>query len=97
MLISGNNDFSADIGVLGEYSNAAVRDNNIAAIRTCASAGKLFAVGGITDVPYLEEMVALGAARFFITGYDTEMLRDGAIAKAGAFISAFARGASPSV
>lgn len=89
MIVSGNNDFSADLGVVGDYGSAAVRDANIAAIKTCADAGKLFAVGGIMDLSYLREMVAMGAARFFITGFDSEMLRDGAIAKTASFRRAF--------
>jgi 4-hydroxy-2-oxoheptanedioate aldolase len=89
IVISGNNDFSADLGMLGDFRSDAVQEANTAGIKACAALGKPFVVGGISDIPYLREMVNLGAAPFFVTGFDSEMLRDGAKAKADAFASAF--------
>jgi 2-keto-3-deoxy-L-rhamnonate aldolase RhmA len=94
LVISGNNDFSADLGLLGDFRSGPVLEANIAGIKTCAALGKPFAVGGIADIPYLQEMVERGAAPFFVTGFDSEMLRDGAKSKADAFAAAFPSTAS---
>jgi 4-hydroxy-2-oxoheptanedioate aldolase len=88
LVISGNNDFSADLGMLGEYRNDAVYKANAAAIKACAKSGKGFAVGGISDMKYMREMIDLGAAPFFITGIDSEMLRDAAQDKVNSIMGA---------
>ena len=87
-VISGNNDFSADMGMLGDYRNAAIHNANAAAIKACAKVGKPFALGGIGDAKYMREMIAEGAAPFFITGIDSELLRDAAQEKVNNLLAA---------
>ena len=87
-MISGNNDFSADLGVLGDYRNEAIHAANARAIKACAKSGKPFALGGIGDVQYMREMIEQGAAPFFITGIDSEILRDTAQDKVNTLLAA---------
>ncbi len=87
-VISGNNDFSADMGVLGDYRNEAIHTANARAIKACAKFGKPFALGGIGDVQYMREMIDQGAAPFFITSIDSEILRDTAQDKVNTLLAA---------
>lgn len=88
LVISGSNDFSADMGMLGDFRNEAIYAAFAAAIKACAKSGKGFAVGGIGDLKYLREMLDLGAAPFFISGIDSEILRDAAQEKVNSILAA---------
>jgi len=70
----GANDLMAELGVPGEYDHPDVRRALEAAIRTCNDAGKPLAIGGIADPVFSAELITLGAAPFFFTGIDTELL-----------------------
>jgi 2-keto-3-deoxy-L-rhamnonate aldolase RhmA len=70
----GANDLTAELGVPGEYDHPEVRRALEGAIRICNQAGKPLAIGGIADPVYSAELISLGAAPFFFTGIDTEIL-----------------------
>jgi 2-keto-3-deoxy-L-rhamnonate aldolase RhmA len=70
----GANDLTAELGVPGEYDHPEVRRALEGAIRVCKDAGKPLAIGGIADPVYSAELIELGAAPFFFTGIDTEIL-----------------------
>ena len=70
----GANDLTAELGVPGEYDHPEVRHALESAIRVCNSARKPLAIGGIADPVYSAELIELGAAPFFFTGIDTEVL-----------------------
>jgi 4-hydroxy-2-oxoheptanedioate aldolase len=70
----GTNDLSAELGVPGQYSHASVRDAHETAIAACRRAGKSLVIGGIGDMAYNAELIRLGAAPFFFTGIDTDLL-----------------------
>jgi 4-hydroxy-2-oxoheptanedioate aldolase len=70
----GANDLTAELGVPGEYGHPDVRRALEDAIRVCNRAGKPLAIGGIADPLYSAELIELGAAPFFFTGIDTDLL-----------------------
>jgi len=70
----GTNDLSAELGVAGQYSHPSVRKAHEAAIDACRRAGKPLMIGGIADLAYNAELIRLGAAPFFFTGIDTDLL-----------------------
>jgi 2-keto-3-deoxy-L-rhamnonate aldolase RhmA len=70
----GTNDLSAELGVSGQYSHPSVRKAHEAAIDACRRAGKPLVIGGIADLAYNAELIRLGAAPFFFTGIDTDLL-----------------------
>ena len=70
----GANDLTAEFGAPGQYDHADVRRALDGAIRTCNDAGKPLAIGGIADPLYSAELIERGAAPFFFTGIDTEIL-----------------------
>jgi 4-hydroxy-2-oxoheptanedioate aldolase len=74
MIGIGANDLTAELGVPGEYDHPDVRRALEGAIRVCNSVGKPLAIGGIADPVYSAELIELGAAPFFFTGIDTEVL-----------------------
>ncbi|MFD5074049.1 HpcH/HpaI aldolase/citrate lyase family protein [Streptomyces sp. NPDC058371] len=82
MLALGANDFTAELGVPGQYDDPRVRE----AVRTLADAcrkhGKLMVLGGIGDRALLDSLVPLGVCSLRITGTDTALLFEGARAHA---------------
>ena len=82
MVSIGTNDLSAELGVPGDYRHPRVREAHLHAIACCKRAGKCVAIGGIGDVAYVAELVALGAAPLLFSGIDGELLR-GAAQQAG--------------
>ena len=86
MLAFGANDFTAELGAPGDYSDPRVTD----AVEALASAakrhGKLVMVGGIADPARLSELDSLGVCPLRLTGTDTDMLYAGAAARAERFL-----------
>jgi 2-keto-3-deoxy-L-rhamnonate aldolase RhmA len=70
----GANDLTAELGFPGEYDHPDVRRALEGAIRVCNRVGKPLAIGGIPDPVYSAALIELGAAPFFFTGIDTDVL-----------------------
>jgi len=81
LIICGCNDFSADLGMLGDYENERVYSTLARAIEVCNRHGKPIAIAGVGNTPYLQKLIAAGAAPFHITGFDAEMLAETAAAR----------------
>jgi 2-keto-3-deoxy-L-rhamnonate aldolase RhmA len=86
MLAFGANDFTAELGVPGQYADPRVTE----AVTTLAAAasrhGKLLMVGGVADPALLREFDSLGVCPLRLTGTDTDMLYAGAAARAERFL-----------
>jgi 2-keto-3-deoxy-L-rhamnonate aldolase RhmA len=86
MLSFGANDFTAELGAPGQYTDPRVTG----AIATLAEAaqrhGKLLMVGGIPDPAMLDDLAPLGVCPLRLTGTDTDMLYAGAAARAERFL-----------
>jgi 4-hydroxy-2-oxoheptanedioate aldolase len=76
LIICGCNDFSADMGILGEYEDERIYQTLVKAIKVCNSLKKPIAIAGVGNTPYLQKFIASGAAPFHITGFDAEMLSE---------------------
>jgi 2-keto-3-deoxy-L-rhamnonate aldolase RhmA len=86
MLGFGANDFTAELGVPGQYADPRVTDA-IAALAAAANRhGKLLMVGGIADPARLRELGSLGVCPLWLTGTDTDLLYAGAAARAERFL-----------
>ena len=70
----GVNDLTAELGVPGEAAHPEVRAALERAIQVCKRLRKPLAIGGIADAAYAAELIELGAAPFFFTGIDTDVL-----------------------
>ena len=70
----GVNDLTAELGVPGEAAHPEVRAALERAIQVCRRLRKPLAIGGIADAAYAAELIELGAAPFFFTGIDTDVL-----------------------
>ena len=70
----GVNDLTAELGVPGEAAHPEVRAALERAIQVCQRLRKPLAIGGIADAAYAAELIELGAAPFFFTGIDTDVL-----------------------
>jgi 2-keto-3-deoxy-L-rhamnonate aldolase RhmA len=86
LLAFGANDFTAELGVPGQYTDPRVTDA-IAALAAAANRhGKLLMVGGVADPALLRDFDALGVCPLRLTGTDTDMLYAGAAARAERFL-----------
>jgi 4-hydroxy-2-oxoheptanedioate aldolase len=72
----GSNDFTSELGILGDYKHDKVRAAYKAGIEACRKHGKKFIIGGVADLTYVREMLELGAAPFLFTAIDSELMRD---------------------
>jgi 2-keto-3-deoxy-L-rhamnonate aldolase RhmA len=86
MLAFGANDFTAELGVPGQYADPRVTDAVAALAAAAKRHGKLLMVGGIADRALLRDLDALGVCPLRLTGTDTDMLYDGAAARAERFL-----------
>jgi 2-keto-3-deoxy-L-rhamnonate aldolase RhmA len=86
MLAFGANDFTAELGVPGQYADPRVT-RAIAALGEAAKRhGKPLMVGGIPDPAVLDDLAPLGVCPLRLTGTDTDMLYAGAAARAERFL-----------
>jgi 2-keto-3-deoxy-L-rhamnonate aldolase RhmA len=85
MLAFGANDFTAELGVPGQYDDPRVTEAVAALADACRRHGKQFMVGGITDLALLRDLDSLGVCPLRLTGTDTDMLYAGAAARAERF------------
>jgi 2-keto-3-deoxy-L-rhamnonate aldolase RhmA len=86
MLAFGANDFTAELGVPGQYGDPRVTAAVTALAGACKRHGKVLMVGGIGDPARLRELDALGVCPLRMTGTDTDMLYAGAAARAERFL-----------
>jgi 2-keto-3-deoxy-L-rhamnonate aldolase RhmA len=94
MLAIGANDLTAELGVPGSFDDPRVTG----AVRTVAAAcrrhGKLFMLGGISDLAILDTLVPLGISALVLTGMDTDLLYTSADSRAAKFREWHQRGAN---
>ena len=86
MLGFGANDFTAELGVPGEYGDPRVTEAIAALGAAGARHGKPLMVGGIPDQALLRDLDSLGVCPLRLTGTDTDMLYAGAAASAERFL-----------
>ncbi|MEV7340983.1 aldolase/citrate lyase family protein [Streptomyces sp. NPDC093544] len=82
MLALGANDFTAELGVPGQYGDPRVRDAVKTLADACQKHGKLMVLGGIGDRTILDALVPLGVSSLRMTGTDTALLFEAAQAHA---------------
>jgi 2-keto-3-deoxy-L-rhamnonate aldolase RhmA len=86
MLAFGANDFTAELGVPGQYADPRVTGAIAALAEAGQRHGKLLMVGGIPDPAMLDDLAPLGVCPLRLTGTDTDMLYAGAAARAERFL-----------
>ena len=86
MLAFGANDFTAELGVPGQYADPRVTGAIAALAEAAQRHGKLVMVGGIPDPAMLDDLAPLGVCPLRLTGTDTDMLYAGAAARAERFL-----------
>ena len=86
MLAFGANDFTAELGVPGQYTEPRVTAAIAALAAAAKQHGKLLMVGGVADPALLRDLDALGVCPLRLTGTDTDMLYAGAAARAERFL-----------
>jgi len=86
MLAFGANDFTAELGVPGQYADPRVTGAIAALAEAGQRYGKLVMVGGIPDPAMLDDLARLGVCPLRLTGTDTDMLYAGAAARAERFL-----------
>jgi 2-keto-3-deoxy-L-rhamnonate aldolase RhmA len=85
LLAFGANDFTAELGVPGQYDDPRLTEAVAALAGACRRHGKLLMVGGIADPGRLRELDSLGVCPLRLTGTDTDLLYAGAAARAERF------------
>jgi 2-keto-3-deoxy-L-rhamnonate aldolase RhmA len=86
MLAFGANDFTAELGVPGQYADPRVTDAVAALAAAARQHGKPLMVGGVADPAQLRQLDSLGVCPLRLTGSDTDMLYAGAAARAERFL-----------
>ncbi|MEU9335461.1 aldolase/citrate lyase family protein [Streptomyces sp. NPDC048290] len=89
MLALGANDFTAELGVPGQYGDPRVRDAVAQVADACRRHGKLMVLGGIGDRKLMDDLVPLGVCPLRITGTDTALLHEAADLRARQALDAF--------
>jgi 2-keto-3-deoxy-L-rhamnonate aldolase RhmA len=87
MLAFGANDFTAELGVPGQYGDQRVTEAIAALAEACKRHDKPLMVGGIPDPARLDSLAPLGICPLRLTGTDTDMLYAGAAARAERFLT----------
>jgi 2-keto-3-deoxy-L-rhamnonate aldolase RhmA len=85
MLAFGANDFTAELGVPGQYDDPRMTEAVAALAEAAKRHGKPLMAGGIADLAVLRGLDALGVCPLRLTGTDTDMLYAGAAARAERF------------
>jgi 2-keto-3-deoxy-L-rhamnonate aldolase RhmA len=86
MLAFGANDFTAELGVPGQYADPRVTDAVAALAAAAKQHGTPLMVGGVADPALLRVFDAVGVCPLRLTGTDTDMLYAGAAARAERFL-----------
>jgi 2-keto-3-deoxy-L-rhamnonate aldolase RhmA len=82
MLAIGANDFTAELGVPGQYDDPRVCDAVATVAEACQRHGKLLMVGGIGDHKIYDDLAPLGICPLVMTGTDAALLYQAANASA---------------
>jgi 2-keto-3-deoxy-L-rhamnonate aldolase RhmA len=86
MLAFGANDFTAELGAPGQYSDPRVIEAIGALAAACKRHDKPLMVGGIQDPALLRDLDSVGVCPLRLTGTDTDMLYAGAAARTERFL-----------
>jgi 2-keto-3-deoxy-L-rhamnonate aldolase RhmA len=78
MLALGANDFTAELGIPGQFGDPLVREAVKTLADACRRHGKLMVLGGIGDQKVLDDLVPLGVSSLRMTGTDTALLFEAA-------------------
>jgi 2-keto-3-deoxy-L-rhamnonate aldolase RhmA len=73
---SGSNDFTSELGELGNYKHPTLVSGYQGAIEACRKQGKDFSVGGIGDMALNKQWIDAGAATLLYSAMDSEFFRD---------------------
>lgn len=95
MLALGANDFTAELGVPGQYGDPRVRDAVATVAEACRRHGKLLMVGGIGDPAVHAELAPLGICPLVMTGTDSALLYQAAKASVERNTAAHRESGSP--
>ncbi|WP_328609186.1 aldolase/citrate lyase family protein [Amycolatopsis sp. NBC_00345] len=90
LIAFGANDFTAELGVPGQYRDPRVPDAVATLAEACRRHGKLLMVGGIGDPGLQRELMALGACPLVMTGNDHGLLHEAASRRAAQLTEALA-------
>ncbi|MFC8828610.1 HpcH/HpaI aldolase/citrate lyase family protein [Streptomyces sp. NPDC057137] len=82
MLGIGANDFTAELGVPGQYGDPRLRDAVVTVAEACRRHGKLMMIGGVADRAVLDSLLTIGGCPLRLTGTDTALLYQAADANA---------------
>ena len=86
MLAFGANDFTAELGAPGQYSDPRMTEAIGALAAACKRHDKPLMVGGIQDPVLLRDLDSVGVCPLRLTGTDTDMLYAGAAARTERFM-----------
>lgn len=78
----GANDFTAELGVPGQYRDPRLRDAVETVAEACRRHGKLMMIGGVADRAVLDSLLTIGGCPLRLTGTDTALLYQAAAANA---------------
>ncbi len=73
---SGSNDFTSELGELGNYTHPTLVAGYTAAIKACKKYGKSFSIGGIGDMAQNKQWIEAGGATLLYSAIDSEFFRD---------------------
>jgi len=73
---SGSNDFTSELGELGNYKHPTLVAGYTAAIKACKKYGKSFSIGGIGDMAQNKQWIEAGGATLLYSAIDSEFFRD---------------------
>jgi len=73
---SGSNDFTSELGELGNYTHPTLVAGYTAAIKACKKYGKSFSIGGIGDLAQNKQWIEAGGATLLYSAIDSEFFRD---------------------
>ena len=73
---SGSNDFTSELGELGNYKHPTLVAEYTAAIKACKKYGKSFSIGGIGDMAQNKQWIEAGGATLLYSAIDSEFFRD---------------------
>ncbi len=82
MLAIGANDLTAELGVPGRCDDPRLHDAVATAAQACHRYGKLLMVGGVSDPTVYRALVPLGVCPLVLTGMDSALLYQAALATA---------------
>jgi 2-keto-3-deoxy-L-rhamnonate aldolase RhmA len=83
----GANDLTAELGIPGQYNDPQVHTAVETVAQACKAHNKLLMLGGISDLKVLDSLIPLGVCPLLLSGVDTDLLFNGAEARADKFVT----------